>query len=143
MFGQDRSQLRGLFFAAWRKHRENLPAEALDKQIIRIVLQHPEYHALLEDESTYIDKDYTPEMGETNPFLHMAMHISIEEQLATQRPEGIAKHYQSLLTRHTDPHQVEHQMMECLAEMIWQSQQNGTLPDEQAYLRCLSQRASS
>jgi len=143
MFGQDRSQLRGLFFAAWRKHHENLPTEALDNLIIQIILQHPEYHTLLQDETRHLDKDYSAELGETNPFLHMAMHISIQEQLATQRPEGITQHYQSLLSRFTHPHEVEHQMMDCLAEMLWQSQQNKTQPDEQSYLQCLNQRASA
>jgi len=33
-------------------------------------------------------------------------------------------------------------MMECLGEMLWQSQRNGAPPDEQRYLECLDKLAS-
>jgi len=140
MFGQDRSQLRRLFFAAWHKYLAQQSLDPLEQLIAAIVQQHPEYHALLQDEDANLDKDYTPEMGQTNPFLHMAMHIAIQEQLATQRPDGITACYKELLQTQRDAHEVEHQMMECLAEMMWQSQREGTLPDESAYLECLQQR---
>ena len=141
MFGQDRSQLRRMFFSAWRKHQTREIVEPLEQIIIQIIQQHPEYHALLEDEEANLDKDYTPEMGQTNPFLHMAMHIGIHEQLASRRPDGITECYSQLLRTFSDPHEVEHQMMECLAEMMWQSQRNGTQPDEMAYLECLRMRS--
>lgn len=137
MFGQDRSQLRHLFFAAWHKYLAQQPLDPLEQLIASIVRQHPEYHALLKDEAANLDKDYTPEMGQTNPYLHMAMHIAIQEQLATQRPAGITECHHELLRKEKDAHEVEHQMMECLAEMMWQSQRQGTLPDEAAYLQCL------
>ena len=140
MFGQDRSQLRHLFFAAWHKYQASQPLDPLEQLIVSIVQQHPEYHALLKDETANLDKDYTPEMGQTNPFLHMALHIAIQEQLATQRPDGITACHQELLRSGKDAHEVEHQMMECLTEMIWQSQRQGTLPDEAAYLQCLQQQ---
>jgi len=141
MFGQDRSQLRRLFFSAWRKHQTREIVEPLEQLIIQIIQQHPEYHSLLENEEAQLDKDYTPEMGQTNPFLHMAMHIGIQEQLASQRPDGITACYSELLRIYSDPHEVEHQMMECLAEMMWQSQRNGAAPDEMAYLECLRNRS--
>ena len=141
MFGQDRSQLRRMFFSAWRKNQSREIVEPLEQLIIQIIQQHPEYHALLEDEEAHLDKDFTPEMGQTNPFLHMAMHIGIHEQLASRRPDGITECYSQLLRTYADPHEVEHQMMECLAEMMWQSQRNGTSPDEMAYLECLRKRS--
>lgn len=141
MFGQDRSQLRRMFFSAWRKYQTREIVEPLEQMIIQIIQQHPEYHALLEDEDANLDKDYTPEMGQTNPFLHMAMHIGIQEQLASRRPDGITESYSQLLRTFSEPHEVEHQMMECLAEMMWQSQRSGTQPDEMAYLECLRKRS--
>ena len=140
MFGQDRSQLRHLFFAAWHKYLAQQSLDPLEQLIASIVQQHPEYHALLKDEAANLDKDYTPEMGQTNPYLHMAMHIAIQEQLATQRPAGIIECHQELLRKGKNAHEVEHQMMECLAEMMWQSQRQGTLPDQAAYLQCLRQQ---
>jgi hypothetical protein len=141
MFGQDRNQLRQMFFTAWRKHLAGVPTEPLETQIIRIIVQHPEYHVLLTDESANLERDYTPEMGETNPFLHMAMHLALQDQITTGRPPGVTEVYTELINRNDDPHQVEHEMMECLAEMIWQSQRNGTMPDEAAYMECLRQQS--
>lgn len=140
MFGQDRSELRRMFFSAWRKHQAGEIVEPLEQLIIQIIQLHPEYHGLLEDEEANLDRDYTPEMGQTNPFLHMAMHIGIQEQLSSRRPAGITERYSELLRIYSDPHEVEHQMMECLAEMMWQSQRTGTPPDETAYLDCLRNR---
>lgn len=143
MFSPDRNQLRQMFFSAWQKHRQQLPLEPMDQMIAGIVAQHPEYHALLEDPDTNLDREFTPELGETNPFLHLAMHIAIQEQLITQRPEGIVNVHRSLLQKTPDPHDTEHRMMDCLAEAIWQAQRNNAMPDEQAYLDCLRKLAES
>ena len=128
--------MRQMFFAAWRKFRNKEPMEPLEDLIAAIITQHPEYHTLLEDDSN-LDRDYTVEQGQTNPFLHMAMHIAISEQLGTQRPDGIVSIYQTLMKSIGDQHQVEHRMMDCLGEMIWQAQRDGTTPSESVYLECL------
>ena len=111
--------------------------EPLEQLVAQIVQQHPEYHALLEDEEAHLDKDYTPDMGETNPFLHMSMHIAIAEQLSIDRPAGIKDLYQQLLGKYSDSHNVEHYIMECLGQMMWEAQRNQAMPDEQRYLECL------
>ena len=143
MFPQDRSQLRQMFFDAWQKHTNKQAMEPLEQLIAAIAEQHPEYHEVLTKQDSHLDKDYTPEMGQTNPFLHMAMHISIQEQLGTQRPTGIIELYQSLLVRFGDPHEVEHHMMECLGQMIWQAQRNNTVPSDETYLDCLRKLLST
>ena len=141
MFSQDRTQLRQMFFHAWQKHRAGETTEPLESLIIQVILLHPEYHSLLDNPETSLDRDYLPENGETNPFLHMSMHIAIAEQRSTGRPLGIEALYQALNRKLADPHEAEHQMMDCLMEMIWQSQRNNTLPDEQGYLDCLNNKA--
>ncbi|MBI3570709.1 MAG: DUF1841 family protein [Gammaproteobacteria bacterium] len=88
------------------------------------------------------DRDYLPEGGQTNPFLHMGMHIAIEEQLALDQPRGIRAHYQQLLARLADEHAVQHRMMECLGEWLWRAGRNGAAPPETDYLNCLAQLAS-
>jgi hypothetical protein len=136
MFGQDRTELRQMFFTAWSKHQNKQLMQPLEAVVARIIELHPEYHKLLENQDT-LDKDYTPEMGQTNPFLHMAMHISIQEQLSTKRPTGIEQLYSSLLAKNKDPHETEHLMMECLGAMLWQAQAQNRAPDENDYLLCL------
>lgn len=136
MFGQDRTELRQMFFSSWKKHQNKQLMEPLEAVVAKIIELHPEYHALLEDQDT-LDKDYTPDMGQTNPFLHMAMHISIQEQLSTKRPTGIEQLYKSMLIKNKDPHETEHLMMECLGKMLWEAQSQNRAPDENDYLNCL------
>jgi hypothetical protein len=138
LFGNDRTALRRFYLEAWRKLRENQPLEPLERQVAEVVAEHPEYHALLENEDT-LAQDYSPEMGQSNPFLHMGMHLAIREQLGADRPAGIVTAYRALLLRLGDAHEVEHHMMECLGRALWEAQRANREPDEAAYLECLRQ----
>lgn len=140
-FGQDRQQLRRFYYQSWQKQQQQQPMEPLESMIADVVALHPEYHALLADEESGLDKDYTPEMGQTNPFLHMGLHIAIHEQLGADRPAGIRQVYQRLLHRTQDAHQTEHLIMDCLGETLWQAQRDGKAPDEAAYLQRLQNLA--
>ena len=136
---QDRSALRRLYVEAWRKHRAGRPLEPLEHQLVTVIELHPEYHALLEDEAEALGRDFTPEAGQSNPFLHMGLHLAIREQSATDRPAGIAAIRAQLVERLADPHEAEHRMLERLAEALWLSQRTGQPPDEGAYLESLRQ----
>ena len=137
LYGNNRDEIRRAYCAAWDKHRQGLALEALEQQIVAVIALHPEYHTLLGDPDAALSRDYTPEMGQTNPFLHMGMHLAIREQLATDRPAGIVAAFGVLMARVQDTHAAEHDMMECLGEALWQSQRNGQAPDEARYLECL------
>lgn len=132
-----RDATREVFFSAWRTYRAGQPLEGVQKLIVQVALAHPEYHALLDHPAAHGDRDYTPETGQTNPFLHMGMHIAIEEQVALDQPRGVRARHAALCTRLGDSHAAQHQIMECLGEMLWQAQREGTAPDEQRYLECL------
>jgi hypothetical protein len=137
LFGTERNQMRQLFIDAWRKQQQALPMAPLERMIADIELDHPEYHALLASPGEALEKEFPPETGESNPFLHMAMHISLREQVGTDRPAGIGRLYQRLVQRLGDVHEAEHRLMECLARMLWEAQVNQRLPDEQTYLECV------
>ena len=136
-YGQSREEMRQLFIDSWNKRLAKTPMQPIEETVAAVVAEHPEYHGLLERTDAALSRDYLPEFGETNPFLHMAMHIALREQLSTNRPQGIADIYRRLLVKHNDPHQVEHRMAECLGETLWRAQRDGKEPDEQAYLECL------
>ncbi len=137
LFTQDRTKSRQMFVQCWKKFSNNEAMEPLEKQIADIVAEHPEYHALLASHQSDVERDFSPEDGLVNPFLHMGMHLALREQVGTDRPNGIATITRSLLLKYSDGHQVEHMMMECLGEMLWSSQRNNTPPDEIAYLEAL------
>ena len=110
--------------------------QPLELLIADIVLLHPEYHALLDDPDGVLDQDYPPEGGKTNPFLHLAMHVSLREQVGADRPTGIAAVYRQLKIQAGDTHQAEHWLMECLGQTLWEAQRSNRMPDQHAYLAC-------
>ena len=137
---QGRADLRRMYVEAWRKHHETRPLEPFEDQIVRVVELHPEYAGLLESGDAILDRDYTPEGGRENPFLHMSLHLAVREQVATNRPTGIAGVHATLVRKLGDAHAAEHAMIECLAVALWEAQRAGVAPDEQAYLEALRSR---
>ncbi|MHB1085666.1 MAG: DUF1841 family protein [Thiobacillus sp.] len=137
MFNPSRDQVRQFFFDVWAKYRAGQPLAGAEQPALDAVLAHPEYHAILDQPERYQERDYLPESGDTNPFLHLSMHLAIAEQLSVDQPPGIHARYQRLLKHHGDPMDAQHAIMECLAEMIWQGQRHQTAFDSAAYLRCL------
>jgi len=135
IFGQDRQELRKMYADAWQKHLAGQPMSPLEIQIAAVIAEHPEYLDAVT--ATDLDRDYAPEGGQTNPFLHMGLHLGIREQVATNRPAGIAKIHANLAARDGDPHSAEHRMIECLAETLWEAQSANRPPDEALYLERL------
>jgi hypothetical protein len=140
---QSRDQLRQMYVEAWRKRRERIPMEPLEAQIADVIELHPEYQAALEDPVKVLDRDYTPEGGQSNPFLHMGLHLAVRDQIGTDRPNGIRQCFIDLAHKLQDEHAAEHAIIECLAEALWEAQRAGLSPNELAYLervRALSRR---
>ncbi len=138
---QSRDQLRAAYIDAWRKRREGLPMAPLEMQIADVVELHPEYQRALEDPDNVLDRDYSPEGGQSNPFLHMGLHLAVRDQLATDRPAGVRQAFDALIRKAGTTHDAEHELIECLAETLWEAQRSGLPPDEQAYLVRARRRA--
>jgi hypothetical protein len=136
MFGQNREQLRRFFQTSWEKRLKGQALQPLEHLVVQVIEQHPEYHRHLDD-AGQLDRDFTPEQGETNPWLHMGMHITLAEQIGSDRPQGIRGSYQQAVARFGDNHAAEHAMMDCLGVALWEAQRSGAAPDEQSYLECL------
>ncbi len=134
---QQREQLRAMYFAAWDKARRGAPLEPLERQLAELIERHPEYHALLARPEVSLEREFTPEGGQSNPFLHLGLHMALIEQVGTDRPPGIRALWQQLCARHGDDHTAEHAMMEVLAETLWQAQREQRAPDETTYLAAL------
>lgn len=144
MFNPSRDQARDFLFDSWRKYREGEGLTAMESIAVEVIAVHTEYQPLLTDRDGYLekhrDRDYPPEFGETNPFLHLGMHITIREQISIDQPGGVRGHHQALSNKLGSSLDAEHEMMDCLAEMIWQSQRNRTPPDADLYLSCLRRK---
>jgi hypothetical protein len=135
---QSRDALRAAYRAAWRKWRERVPLQPLEAQIADVIAEHPEYHALLQNDAG-VEQDFPAEGTAGNPFLHMGLHLALREQLATDRPKGIVAVHGRLASRLGSAHAVEHRMIEVLASTLWEAQRGGRAADDAIYLERLCQ----
>lgn len=130
---------RQLFFTCWQKHQKKQVLLPLEQQILNVMLDHPEYHALFDTSSPEQAAAFFAALGQTNPFLHMGLHLTIRDQVATNRPMGMSHIYTQLLKKQGSQQEVEHLLMEPLAEALWQAQRHQSMPDEAAYLEACYQ----
>ena len=135
---QSRDEVRQVYLKVWQKMQNQSLLEPLETIIADVIKLHPEYHSMLEEGETAKQKDFSPEDGQTNPFLHMGMHITLREQAGGDRPTGILDIYAKLVQQ-KGIHETEHAMMECLGQTLWNAQRHDATPDENAYLACLRQ----
>ncbi|MBI1174987.1 MAG: DUF1841 family protein [Sideroxydans sp.] len=140
MFNPTRDEARNFLFESWRKKCAGELLTPLEDLTAQLIDKHPEYHELFSDAERNQDKDYAPDGSVVNPFLHLMMHLTIEEQISIDQPPGIRAHFMRLTEKYQSEHEAQHAMMDCLGEMIWQAQRNGTAPDGALYLACLEQQ---
>jgi hypothetical protein len=136
-----REQLRQAYSDAWRKRIANVPLSPLEATIADVIAWHPQYQALVADPAGALAYESSAALAEENPFLHMGLHLAVRDQLAVDRPPGIRELHCLLQSRRADPHAAEHDLMQALAEVLWQAQRDGRSPDEQHYLALARRRA--
>ncbi len=124
-----------MYADTWRKAQSAEVLSPLESQIAQVIEDHPEYQTALGEPE--LDASFAPEDRETNPFLHMGLHLAIRDQVATDRPPGISKVFQELVRKYSNSHETEHRMLDCLAETLWEAQNQNAPPDEQKYLKRL------
>ncbi len=142
MFAPSQHDVRKFFCETWRKHGAGEPLSPMETLAAEWTLRHPEYHDDLSDVQRALDAVYTVEGGRTNPFLHLSMHLSISEQVSIDQPRGIRQAVELLAAKRGDLHEAQHEVIDCLGEMIWESQRSGLPPDPHAYLERVRARAT-
>jgi hypothetical protein len=140
MFNPSRDQARRFFFDAWGKYRSGAALAPLQQVAVDLIARHPEYQALLDHPERNLGRDWGPESGAMNPFLHLSLHLAVHEQLSIDQPRGLRAEYERLRIKLGAEHAAEHAVLECLGETLWQAQRLGTAPDENVYLECLRKR---
>ncbi|CAN5607799.1 DUF1841 family protein [soil metagenome] len=142
MFSPSQSDVRRFYCAVFAKSRSGQPMEAIETLAGQWIDEHPEYHAEFADEAAALERMYDARDGKTNPFLHLSMHLSISEQCSIDQPRGIRQAVELLAARRASLHDAHHEAMECLGQMIWESQRSGRPPDGAAYIDCVQRRAT-
>jgi hypothetical protein len=140
MFTPSRDEARRFLVDAWAKYRAGAPLSGLEQKAAALIAMHPEYHRVLEDPERHVAQDYGPEGGEINPFLHLSLHLAVDEQIGIDQPPGLRAEYERLRAARGDEHAALHDVLECLGETLWQAQRSGSAPDAVVYLDCLRRR---
>ena len=142
MFTPSQADVRRFFCAVYAKTQSSQPLEALETIASQWLAEHPEYHADFADADAALTKMYDVEGGKTNPFLHLSMHLSISEQCSIDQPRGIRQAVELLTAKRDSLHDAHHEAMDCLGQMVWESQRAGKPPDGAAYIDCVQRRAT-
>jgi len=142
MFNPSQDDVRRFFCGVQAKAQAQAPMDALETLAGQWLAEHPEYQADLADAEAAVAKVYDGQDGRTNPFLHLSMHLSISEQCSIDQPQGIRQAVELLTARRDSLHEAHHEAMECLGQMLWESQRAGRPPDGQAYIDCVQRRAT-
>lgn len=140
MFNPSQLDVRNFFFDTFEKSKKNYALTDLEKIAYSIILQHPEYHHILENKTKYLEFQWSPNQEQTNPFLHLSMHLTIIEQLSINQPTGITSLYTDLCKKFQTEHHAQHELMDCIAEMLMQAQKNNTNPDSTIYFNCIKMK---
>ena len=140
MFAPTREEARRFFIDAWAKLRGGATLQPLEQTAVRLIALHPEYHAMLENPDRHLERDFSPDAGAINPFLHLSLHLAVAEQLAIDQPRGIKAAFERLRAARGDEHAALHAVLECLGETLWQAQRLNAPPDERVYLDCLDRQ---
>lgn len=140
MFNPSRDQVRNFFIESWRKYRAKEVLTPLEHIATDLILLHPEYQTLLEDPDS-VTRDFSPDAGQINPFLHLSLHLAIEEQLSIDQPPGLRAAFEACQNRRGNRHDALHDVLECLGETMFDAQRNGAQPDGAAYVNRVLRRA--
>ena len=142
MFTPSQADVRRFFCSVYAKAIANQPMEAIETIASQWLEEHPEYHADFSDVETALEKMYDVEGGKTNPFLHLSMHLSISEQCSIDQPRGIRQAVELLTVKRNSLHDAHHETMDCLGQMVWDSQRASCPPNGDAYIACIQRRAT-
>lgn len=142
MFAPSQNDVRRFFCDALRKSREGGVMTPLETVAADWIAEHPEFHEDLSDVDAALSAVFEVEGGRTNPFLHLSMHLSISEQISIDQPRGIKQAFELLAAKRGSAHEAHHEVMECLGQMMWESQRSGLPPDGEKYIDCVRRRAT-
>ncbi|AGF49226.1 DUF1841 family protein [Candidatus Kinetoplastidibacterium galati] len=135
MFNPSLDQARYFFIEVWNKHKLSKTLTPIEKTTIACILEHPQFYKDLDNKES-IKNSYNSNFPESNPFLHLSMHLAISEQLLIDQPCGIKAAYNKLITSN-DPHTAIHKIIKCLTLTIQYSQTHRLELDSNKYMNLI------
>lgn len=126
------NEYRVFFLQAWKKHLQGSKLSDLESQVRDVLLLYPQYISELNQDKTYPLED--------NPYIQMGLHLTVWDQVRTNRPEGIRPWFLEACVANSQK-EVEQLMLMVLRQTVYVSYQAGNLPCEQKYLNILKNSA--
>lgn len=77
MFNPSQADVRRFLCAVHAKTLSGAPMEAIETLASLWIAEHPEYHAELADADAAVARNYDETPEQTNPFLHLTMHVAL------------------------------------------------------------------
>ncbi len=142
MFNPSQADVRRFFCSVYAKAQAEQALDAMETIASLWMNEHPEFHTELADLDAALASMDRPEDGKSNAFLHLSMHLSITEQCSIDQPRGIRQAVELLTHRRDSLHDAHHEVMDCLGQMMWESQRAGRPPDGPTYIACVQRRAT-
>lgn len=116
-----RSLNRQYMYEIWQHAKANdldqLSEE--EQQIGKLMLEHEEYHNQFEFADALEDYQFDPESG-VNPFLHISIHVIVENQLKSKQPIEAYQFYNSIRRKKVSHHETIHLIGNIFAPLMFQ-----------------------
>lgn len=135
------SEQRAFLFNLWEKIQGEDPLSPLEKQIERIIDMHPETHSVLSNRETFEAHEF--DADEPDPFAHIGLHSVVVEMISNDSPRGIRSVYDRRVTQTDNKHEVQHEIMSALFEILIESTDREPEFDEHAKLMALLEQRLS
>lgn len=106
------------------------------ERLATIMLEHDEYHNQFEIADHLHDHEYDVDQ-EGNPFLHIAIHAVVENQLEAREPIEVYQFYKAMRKHVVPRHEIVHMIGAILAPLTFDVKQEGQPFDLGRYVRIL------
>ena len=141
----DRAQNRKLFHMLWER-AQNDDFAGLDDEQRRIAealkLHADEYHNVFEFSDVVPDREFDPQKGEVNPFLHISIHAAVQAQLEAKDPIEVLQFYNAMRKKKCSHHDALHLILTILAPLMFRTMKSLMPFDNNRYLSLLKKYKS-
>lgn len=133
-----RSLNRQRMYEIWQQAKTgNLESLSEEAQLIgKLMLEHEEYHNHFEFADALEDYQFDPE-NSVNPFLHITIHVVVENQLKLKEPIEAYQFYNSMRKKKVSHHETIHLIGNILGPLLFQVLKRNEPFDNNLYKRLL------
>ncbi len=115
----------------WGKIKEEKELSPEDKKLAKILLEHEEYSNLWDAISSHPKK----RAEQINPYLHVYLHIAIENQIGEENPRQVGRY----VSQSIDKHKAIHEIIAIFSEHLFEALKYRKPLDRLKYIQRLNE----